>query len=177
MADKSFDLPNAMDLRGRIVQSSLEYNARIRTKRELFDFRANGLCDVYKEYMRECIRVAIERLEIKSPYRFHHNAPKVLLNFDQNHILTFSGAHTQAHNVHYGNRRMSGCWSERVPFVQNRNPFRELQLELAESNYYLLDESDHNKSLIMHIFLYVGEKPIDPPDVKLWHNFNTLPNS
>lgn len=81
------------------------------------------------------------------------------------------------HSVHYGpfKYRDGTHWKSRYNIYENLQiypPFRVLQLEMLNRGYFLVDESDPDKSKRMVIMLY-KTKPSYPR--YLWHGYGVIP--
>ena len=139
-------------------------------RRSAYLQQSNELCDKYKEYMLTCIKESIENWK---------TSKCVIVNATLEAILEVGSRKCKAHFVHYGNYSCTsgqGHWRDRVPFVEGRNPFQELQRELYQKKgWILLDESNPERSFNIVIRLYYEIPAHYEKAPIIWHGLNKLP--
>ena len=135
---------------------------------EIFE---NAKLSAFEEYMTDAIKDAIAYLGSHDTLRAH-----VRVNFHDRIVFTVPGIEREftmtMHTGLYGIQQdMDWCCRQ----SQTRCVFKELQAELYEKGYVLLDESDPNRSYREFINIYIGIPSHYDKAPIYWHGLNKLP--
>ena len=135
----------------------------------------------YRNYMKNAITNGIN--ELSNTYEKHccinldinPHYPLYLDNDVANGIVepNENSEKISFHCVHYGGKHF-GRWTNRVHNPLFVNLFRDIQIELYNKIYYLLDMSDPLRSDKMLIRLFLGVPPFYETLETLWHGFGKI---
>jgi len=159
--------------------NQVTYNAHV--KRNISTWSGGrpfwGAIDAYVNLMMQKLEGCIKYLHAKPEHTFAEVRvmPNQILyvGLDDGTEATY-----KFHIVHYGplKDKEQAYWMSRFNIYENLQvypPFRTLQVEMLSRGYFLVDESDPDKSKRMVIRLY-RTKPAYPR--YLWHGFGVIPN-
>jgi hypothetical protein len=135
----------------------------------------------YRNYMKNAISEGID--ELSNTYEKHccinlNINPHYPLYLDNNEAEGIvepneNSEGTTFHCVHYGGKQF-GRWTNRIQNPLFVNLFRDIQIELYNKGYYLLDMSDPSRNDKMLIRLFLGVPPFYETFEPLWHGLGKI---
>ena len=96
-----------------------------------------------------------------------------ILPIDFDKIIIVNTSKYKFHSIHYG--FVDEFWNQRIPFNKNKeSPFKEVQKQLYEKGYYLLDNSNPSRSFRTVITLFASKPKNYDLTTVLWHGLNKI---
>lgn len=163
------DFPPASEICVEISQTKEQSkNFKQKTREEHLERMTNASGQYYDFVLKEC----------KNGINYaRENGKYHVILFDlgkaiKNGSFSVGEKKVPIHVLHYGHQ--GGHWTTRTA-LEVDNAFIKAQKMLKKSGYYLVDESDPEKSLMIRISLYIGQDSWNKRhQTNLWHKLDKV---